>query len=183
MQRNPRHKDEIQTRYNTRYRIRRDGRKRLGPRSPGRLQDGCKAETDINTGKHANNPSSSERASTHLHHGRKDRRATQSHRPAATKLQGEPSTSGHPPPPPAPLPRTHTARGDPGPGAAMNSSPGSGRVPRHTGNSIGTAGRGGVNNSGTPLAYTTSRKDEASLHRSSAAPCAYVWGRKGKPVC
>lgn len=32
------------------------------------------------------------------------------------------------------------------------------------GNSIGTAGRGGVNNSGTPLVYTALRKDEASSH-------------------
>lgn len=45
------------------------------------------------------------------------------------------------------------------------------------GNSIGRAGRGGVNNSGTPLAYTALRKDEASLHRHQP-PHALAFGVK-----
>lgn len=65
-------------------------------------------------------------------------------------------------------------QGASGAGAATNSSPGAGSVP-HTGNSIGIAGRGGVNNSGTLLVYTVLRKDEASSHHLQP-PCMLTCG-------
>ena len=183
MQRNPRHKDKIQIGYNTRYHIRRDGRKRLGPRSPGRLHHCYKAETDINTCKPANNPSSSKRAGAHLRRGRKDCRATQSHRPAATKLQGEAGAGSRPrTPPPRPRSPQRTQPGVPPRQAQQRIRHGVLAGCPDTRNSIGTAGQGGVNNSGALLAYTASRKDEASSHRLQP-PRALTFGVKnGKPV-
>lgn len=137
----------------------RAGTRRSGS---GRAQAGFSTaarQRQIKTGKPANNPLSSKRAGAHLHCRWKGFRATQAHRPAATQLRSEPGVGGRPPPPPAP-----NTQGAPGAGAAMNSSAGAGRVPRH-GNSIGTAGRGAVNNSGAPLAHTMPRKDEACSHR------------------
>lgn len=145
-------------RRNPRYRMWRAGTRRSRSGSPGRLQHGCKAETDKNT-QTCQQPSEQQK-------GR---------RPPTLQMEGLQGNPGSPtcsyttagrarrgrPPPPPPAPNT---QGAPGAGAAMNSSAGAGRVPRH-GNSIGTAGRGAVNNSGAPLAHTMPRKDEACSHR------------------
>lgn len=158
LQRNPLHQDKTQIGHNTRYPTWRAGT-RSGSGSPGRLQHGCKAETDKKHTQTCQQPFEQRR-------GR---------RPPTLQMEGLQGKSGSPtcsypipgrarrrrPRPPPPAPNT---QGAPGAGAAMNSSAGAGRVPRH-GNSIGTAGRVGVNNSGAPLAHTMPRKDEACSHR------------------
>lgn len=49
-----------------------------------------------------------------------------------------------------------------------------------TENSIGTAGRGGVNNSGTPLAYNRSEERRSSLASPLATPRAYIGVKTGR---
>lgn len=158
LQRNPLHQDKIQIGHNTRSHMWRAGTRRSGQGAQAGYSTAAR-QRQIKTHRPANNPLSSEGAGAHLRCRRKSFRATRAHRQAATQFQGEPGAGGRPPPPPA-----LNTQGAPEAGAAMNSSAGAGRVPRH-GNSIGTAGRGGVNNSGASLAHTMPRKDEACPHR------------------